>query len=117
MEAEDERWALLLRHLGNTGPSLAEDVQRELQLTPKELKAIRSPLERCGAVVGRLVPVPGKEDDSVTELVRWDHLHPDESARRAASTSSSSRASAPPSSAPSASRGAGSRGPGSGRMG
>ena len=81
MEAEDERWALLLRHLGNAGPSLAEDVQRELQLTPKELKAIRSPLERCGAVVGRLVPVPGKEDDSVTELVRWDHLHPDESAR------------------------------------
>jgi hypothetical protein len=81
MEAEDERWALLLRHLGNTGPSLAEDVQRELQLTPKELKAIRSPLERCGAIVGRLVPVPGKEDDSVTELVRWDHLHPDESAR------------------------------------
>ena len=28
MEAEDEGWALLLRHLGNTGPSLAEDVQR-----------------------------------------------------------------------------------------
>ena len=81
MEAEDERWGLLLRHLGNTGPSLAEDVQRELQLTPKELKAIRSPLERCGAIVGRLVPVPGKEDDSVTELVRWDHLHPDASVR------------------------------------
>jgi hypothetical protein len=74
MEAEDERWAMLLRHLGNAGPSPAEDVQRELQLTPKELKAIRSPLERCGAIVGRLVPVPGTENDWVTELVRWDHL-------------------------------------------
>jgi hypothetical protein len=77
MEAEDEGWARLLRHLGNTGPSLAEDVQRELQLTPKELKAIRTPLERCGAIVSRLVPLPANADDWVTELVRWDHLHPD----------------------------------------
>ena len=77
MEAEDEGWALLLRHLGNTGPSLAEDVQRELQLTPKELKAIRTPLERCGAIVSRLVPLPAKENDWITELVRWDHLRPD----------------------------------------
>jgi hypothetical protein len=81
MEAEDEGWALLLRHLGNAGPSLAEDVQRELQLTPKELKAIRTPLERCGAIVGRLVPVPEQENDWVTELVRWDHLHPEPSRR------------------------------------
>jgi hypothetical protein len=57
MEAEDEGWASLLRHLGEMGPSLAEDVRVELGLTPKELKALRSPLER------------------------WDHLHPQESAR------------------------------------
>ena len=76
MESENEDLAMLLRHLGNEGPSLAEDVQRELQLTPKELKAIRYPLERCGAIVGRLVPVPGKDDDWVTELLRWEHLHP-----------------------------------------
>ena len=49
MEAEDEGWALLLRHLGNMGPSLTEDILRELDLKPKELKAIRMPLERCGA--------------------------------------------------------------------
>ncbi len=79
MQAEDEGWGRLLRHLGNTGPSLAEDVQRELQLTPKELKGIRTPLERCGAIVSRLVPLPAKEDDWITELVRWDHLHPDPS--------------------------------------
>jgi hypothetical protein len=72
MEAADERWALLLRHLGNAGPSLVEDVQHELQLTPKELKSIRSPLERCGAVVSRFFQV---DTDWVTELVRWDHLH------------------------------------------
>jgi len=73
MEREDEDWALLLRHLGEMGPSLTEDVQRELDLKPKELKAIRTPLERCGAVVSRFFQV---DDDWVTELVRWDHLYP-----------------------------------------
>ena len=73
MEQADEGWALLLRHLGNMGPSLTEDVQRELGLRPKELKALRSPLERCGAVVARFFKV---EDDWVTELARWDHVHP-----------------------------------------
>lgn len=78
MEREDEGWALLLRHLAEMGPSLTEDVQRELDLRPKELKAIRSPLERCGAVVGRFHQV---EDDWVTELARWDHLYPQASTR------------------------------------
>jgi hypothetical protein len=78
METADEGWALLLRHLGNMGPSLAEDVQRELDLKPKELKALRSPLERCGAVVARFFPV---DDDWVTELARWDQVHPEASAR------------------------------------
>ena len=74
MAAADEGWALLLRHLGEMGPSLAEDVQRELDLRPKELKALRSPLERCGAIVSRFFQVG---DDWVTELVRWDHLLPE----------------------------------------
>ena len=72
MEAEDEDWARLLRHLGGMGPSLTEDIQRELDLKPKELKSIRSPLERCGAVVARFFQV---DDDWVTELVRWDQLY------------------------------------------
>ena len=79
MEAADEEWATLLRHLGNMGPSLAEDVQLELGLKPKELKKIRSPLERCGAVVGRLVPVDEERNDWATELVRWDQLRPEPS--------------------------------------
>jgi hypothetical protein len=75
--AGDDGGARLLRHLAEAGPSLAEDVLQELQLTPKELKSIRHPLERCGAVVGRFFQVEG---DWVTELVRWDHLYPEASA-------------------------------------
>ena len=74
--AGDDGGARLLRHLGETGPSLVEDVLHELQLAPKELKSIRHPLERCGAVVGRFFQVEG---DWVTELVRWDHLYPEPS--------------------------------------
>lgn len=79
MEAEDEGSARLLRHLGDMGPSLTEDIVRELDLKPKELKSIRSPLERCGAVVARFLPVDEKRDDWVTELVRWDQLRPEPS--------------------------------------
>ena len=74
MEAADEGWAALLRHLGNMGPSLLEDLQRELDLKPKELREIRSPLERCGAILGRTFKV---DDDWVTELARWDHVVPE----------------------------------------
>jgi len=74
MEATDPGWALLLRHLGEMGASLVEDVQQELQLKPKELKSLRTPLERCGAVVARFFKA---DDDWVTELVRWDQLVPE----------------------------------------
>ena len=73
MEAADQDWTALLRHLGNMGPSLTEDILRELDLKPKELKAIRYPLERCGAVVARFFQA---DDDWVTELARWDQVHP-----------------------------------------
>lgn len=58
----------LLRHLAEAGPSLLADLQLELGLKPKELKSLRSPLERCGVVVAR------GED---TELARWDQLVPE----------------------------------------
>jgi hypothetical protein len=54
-EADDEGWSRLLRHLADAGPSELEDLQTELSLTPKELKDLRHPLERCGAVVARSV--------------------------------------------------------------
>jgi len=74
MEAEDEDWARLLRHLADAGPSELEDLQTELSLTPKELKSLRSPLERCGAVVARSVVYDDPHRHTST-LARWDQVH------------------------------------------
>jgi hypothetical protein len=78
MEAADESWALLLRHLAATGPALLEDLQTELGLKPKELKAIRSPLERCGAVVARGLVLDAARGGHThtSELARWDQAYP-----------------------------------------
>src|SRR6185312_3637510 len=35
MKADDPGWALLLRHLGDAGPSSAEDLRTELELKPR----------------------------------------------------------------------------------
>jgi hypothetical protein len=76
MEAADEDWTVLLRHLAAAGPSTLDDLQTELSLKPKELKDIRSPLERCGAVVARSV-VLATDGGHVhsSELARWDQVH------------------------------------------
>jgi hypothetical protein len=76
MERSAEDWALLLRHLAAVGPSTLDDLQAELGLKPKELKSIRSPLERCGAVVARsLVYATGDSHAHTAELARWDQVH------------------------------------------
>jgi hypothetical protein len=75
MEQADEDWTLLLQHLAAAGPSTLDDLQTELSLKSKELKDIRSPLERCGAVVSRsvvLVTAGGHVHSS--ELARWDQV-------------------------------------------
>jgi hypothetical protein len=74
MEAEDETWARLLRHLAEAGPSELEDLQTELALSPKELKSIRTPLERCGAVVARSI-VYEEPHRHTSLLARWDQVH------------------------------------------
>jgi hypothetical protein len=74
MEAEDETWARLLRHLAEAGPSELEDLQTELALSPKELKSIRTPLERCGAVVARSI-VYEEPHRHTSVLARWDQVH------------------------------------------
>ena len=75
MEQADETWALLLRHLAAAGPSTLDDLQTELSLKPKELKDIRSPLERCGAVVSRSVMYATAEGHAhSSELSRWDQV-------------------------------------------
>ena len=78
MEAADEGWGRLLRHLADAGPSELADLQTELTLTPKELKSLRSPLERCGAVVARSI-VYEDPHRHTSLLLRWDQAHPEPS--------------------------------------
>jgi hypothetical protein len=75
MEAADDGWAHLLRHLADAGPSELADLQTELGLTPKELRSLRSPLERCGAVVARSI-VYEEPHRHTSLLARWDQVHP-----------------------------------------
>jgi len=62
MEDADEAWARLLRHLA------------ELALAPKELKSLRAPLERCGAIVARSI-VYEDPHRHTSLLARWDQVH------------------------------------------
>jgi hypothetical protein len=78
MEAVEESWARLLRHLTDAGPSELEDLQTELALTAKELKSLRAPLERCGAIVARSI-VYEEPHRHTSLLARWDHVHPEQS--------------------------------------
>jgi len=80
MERADSGWARLLRHLAETGPSELEDLQTELDLKPKELKKLRTPLERCGAIVARSV-VYDEPHRHTSELSRWDQVFPQPSGR------------------------------------
>jgi hypothetical protein len=61
LESGDPESGRLLRHLADAGPSSAEDLQIELELKPRELRSLRTPLERCGAIVR-----------TPTGIARWD---------------------------------------------
>jgi hypothetical protein len=80
MEQQDE-WAPLLAHLGGAGPSTLEDLRTELDLKPKELKSLRYPLERCGAIVSRSlrVELPDGGHTHTSELLRYDQAYPEPS--------------------------------------
>jgi len=112
MRAAEPAWRRLLDHLAVAGPSLVDDLRVELGLKRQELKALRYPLERCGAVVARSVALPaaGAQGDRPgepgsaaaeagghvhsTELARWDQAYP---AGAAASPAASPSAPAGPS--------------------
>lgn len=65
----------LLEHLAATGPASLESVQVELGLHPRGLRALRHPLERCGALVSRQVVDPTDEGHvHSSELWRYDQL-------------------------------------------
>ena len=66
----------LLRHLAEAGPSELDDLQLELGLTPNELRRLRVPLERCGAIVARSV-VYEEPHRHTSELARWDQRFPE----------------------------------------
>jgi hypothetical protein len=68
----------LLTHLAEAGPSTLDSLQAELSLSARDLKAIRYPLERCGALVARQT-TPGADKGGHThtsELSRYDQLVP-----------------------------------------
>jgi hypothetical protein len=72
-------WRLMLDHLADAGPSLREDLRTELELKPKELKAILYPLELCGAVVSRTLVLETAHGghEHVSEFARWDQVFPE----------------------------------------
>ena len=78
MREADGGWRRLLDHLATVGPSSLDDLRTELRLKRQELKALRSPLERCGAIVSRSVEVTaGAGEQRSSVLARWDQVYPD----------------------------------------
>jgi hypothetical protein len=82
VRAADPGWRRLLDHLARVGPSTTEDLRTELSLKRQELKALRSPLERCGVIVARSIAMTSGRDDADhgshrqdTELSRWDQAY------------------------------------------
>jgi hypothetical protein len=76
----DPAWGRLLDFLDDAGPSELEKVREALGLKPKELNDLRSPLERCGAIVARQVVLDGAGGGAAShtsELARWDQVVPE----------------------------------------
>jgi hypothetical protein len=77
MRGCDHGWRCLLDHLAAAGPSSTSDLRTELGLKRQELKALRSPLERCGAIVSRSAEVTtGAGEPHAAVLARWDQAYP-----------------------------------------
>jgi hypothetical protein len=78
MRAADPGWRRLLDHLAAAGPALVDDLAAELRMKRQELRALRAPLERCGAIVSRSVDVTSAHGHPhARELARWDQVCPD----------------------------------------
>jgi hypothetical protein len=77
MRAADRGWARLLDHLAAAGPSSVDDLRTELGMKRQELRSLRAPLERCGAIVARSLEVTaGQGHLHSSELARWDQVCP-----------------------------------------
>ena len=75
LRAGDPGWRRLLDHLAQVGPSTTEDLRTELSLKRQELKALRSPLERCGAIVTRSAAVTAGDGDADVDADGHGHGH------------------------------------------
>ncbi len=77
MRAADRGWARLLDHLAAAGPSSIDDLRTELGLKRQELRSLRAPLARCGAIISRSLQVTAGEGHlHSSELMRWDQAYP-----------------------------------------
>ncbi len=77
MRAADPGWRRLLDHLAASGPAGVDDLRAGLGLKRQEFKALRYPLERCGAIVSRSVQMTaGAGHKHSAELARWDQAFP-----------------------------------------
>jgi hypothetical protein len=77
MGAADRGWGRLLDHLAAAGPSSVDDLRTELGLKRQELRSLRAPLERCGAIVSRSLEVTADRGHlHSSELARWDQAYP-----------------------------------------
>jgi hypothetical protein len=68
----------LVRHLAEGGPAAVEELKDELGFTAKELRTLRTRLERIGAVVAMDLRVDAKSGGHrhTSELYRWDQIFP-----------------------------------------
>ncbi|HEX5957423.1 MAG TPA: hypothetical protein VFY92_02055 [Hyphomicrobiaceae bacterium] len=66
--------ARLIEYLDAAGPSLVEDIKRELGLDTATLRRLRQRLESVGALVSCAVAVPAVKgtERETSELARWD---------------------------------------------
>jgi hypothetical protein len=77
MRAEDPLWRAVLDHLAAAGPASIDDLRTELGLKRQELRLLRAPLERCGAIVSRSLEVTaGEMHLHSSVLSRWDQAYP-----------------------------------------
>jgi len=87
LRAAEPGYRCLLDHLATAGPSDIETLREELHLKRQDLRALRSPLERCGAIVARSAVMTSDHGDGHThtsELLRWDQAYPASGTARSA---------------------------------
>jgi hypothetical protein len=73
---QGEQAQRLVRHLDDGGPAAVDELKEELGLGAKELKGIRTRLERVGAVVARdlRIETAAGGHRHTSELYRWDQI-------------------------------------------